>query len=152
MDQNDSLSIILNTLNCELQKVSKANTLYFKAFPNDATIGFNKGNTEDKKLATAYYTYIATVAEAVSVMETALSKIPDIMISADRDARYEIITLCDTLLSRYGELKKSISSFAESNEKLITENNISANKMLGYLSELGHKLNYFEEYLRAIML
>ena len=150
MEQNDSLNIILNTIGGELQKISTASTVYFKAFPSDATIGFNKDSSIDKKLATAYYTFIAAVADKIAAMETSLSSIPEIMIAADRDACYETISLCDELLNRYGELKKNISNFAESNEKLITENRISVTEMLRYLSELGYKINYFEEYLRSI--
>ena len=150
MEQNDSLYIMLNTVSKEIQKISQTGTLYFKSFPNDAAIGFNKDASNDKKLATAYYTYISAVADSISVIETSLSSIPEIMIVADRNACYEIISLCDELLNRYGELKKNISTFAENNEKMITENRISSTEMLRHLSELGYKINYFEEYLRSI--
>lgn len=145
---NDPLKNIMRSMIEDLNKISFAASLYSKEFPNESNIIFSTDGQDDKKLATAYYKFISVIANSASNMETSLSDIPKIMTAADRNIQFERIALCDQLLSIYGEFKQSIACFAQSNERLITENKISAAVMLRYLSEFGYKLNYFNEFLK----
>lgn len=146
----DPLKQIIQALTDELCLISAEQTKYFQIFPKDAMIGFRLDEKKPKELAEGYYVFIAFTAGSISRMENTLSRLTEIMIDADKAFQFERITLCDEMLTQYGEFKKSVSGYAELNERLIIKNEISASEMLKYLSELGHKLNYFKEYLKTI--
>lgn len=150
--QIDPLIEIKKLLSEELTQISLEQTKYFQAFPKNSLIGFVTDEKSAKKLAEEYYKFIAFTAASISQMEDALSALPSIMLNADKSFQFDRITICDEMLTQYGEFKKAVSHFAELNERLIIKKQISASEMLKYLSELGHKLSYFDEYLKDLSL
>lgn len=145
---NDPLSDIFLEIFNEMKSISEQRDVYSKKISNHSVISFSVKKEDKKVLAMAYYQYASLLVASVSRMETLLSKLPNIIVEADKRNDREQIVLCDELLTRYGEFKKSISTFAEQNERLFSKDHILSSEMLTPLSEFNYKLSYFESYLK----
>ena len=147
-NKNDNLKIIICTLTNELKAISDEYAVYSKRLPTQTGFGFSAKASGKKELALAYYQYASNLAASVSKMETALSGLSQIILDADRNGSTDIVLLCDSILTRYGEFKKAISHFSTHNEQLLSGENVSPTDMIRLLSELGYKLNYFNSFLQ----
>ena len=123
------------------------------AFDLDGTLTQHKTKLEEKnravleKLAKKYYEYASHLADSVTRMENILSGISVIIMDADKKQQYNLILLCDQILTSYGNIKTAISNFATQNEHLIAMDTLSVSDMIKLHAELSYKFSYFKNFL-----
>lgn len=147
--KTDEMQNIFFELAKNLKMISEAHTGYSQKLSCKKNSLFFTDEKEKKNLAKSYYQYASLLANEVSKMEGSLSRLPCIILDADKEGQQEKIILCDTLLTRYGEFKKAISLFISQNERLLAQDNTSPSEMRNLLSEFGYRLNHFESFLRC---
>lgn len=152
MDQNIKLKkndIINQAQNALLEATSPIDD-YYGCFPKDIKTGLISFKDHSTDMKTAYFICASKIINAVSKAENHLSKLPAVMIDADKHEDVETVLICDKILTLFSDLRKALNSFTVTSEKTLSNTPPSYSGLLTALSEFKIKLTFFMNSISSL--